>query len=141
MRVVFAGSRSLPLTAMVAQNVLARLVEYDRPGEPPLILLRRPTDRPLRPFEALVASLAKTLGYDIETRSPGPGGRKATFVRDVDLVAAADEVVAFFSEKDEMDGGTGHVVEKALDQGRTVRAYTIVDGESRLIGSWDEVKL
>lgn len=137
MNIVFAGSRSLPLDGNVAKALLAKLIEYDA-ADPVKIHVRKPTNKPLRPFEALVSSLATALGYEVEEWEPGPGGRKATFLRDVTMVGAADHVVAVFPEGDEMDGGTGHVVEKAQDQGRTIQAFVVIDGEFRLFGSSDQ---
>lgn len=134
MKVVICGSRSLTLDGDVANALLTKLIEYDR-AQPVTVLVRKPTSKPLRPFEALVASLATALGYEVDEWEPGPGGRKATFLRDVEMVSASDAVVAIFPEGEEMDGGTGHVVEKALDQGRTVTAYVFIDGELRLFGS------
>jgi hypothetical protein len=135
MKVVFAGSRSLSLDGNVATALLEKLIEYD--AAVTTILLRKPTNKPLRPFEALTASLATALGMKVEPYEPGSGGREATFARDVALVAASDSVVAVFPEGDEMNGGTGHVVEKALDQNRPVNAYVVIDGSLRLFGAQD----
>ena len=102
------------------------------------ILLRKPLRRASRPFEALVASLAGVLGLRVSDWIPDPGGRAQVFLRDVEMVQDADEVVAFFPEDAEMSGGTGHVVEKALDQHKPVRAYAVVGGNLILVGSDNE---
>lgn len=133
MKTVFVGSRSLELDGMVALHVLEQLQGI--PGGS--ILVRKPLRRPLRPFEALVASLATALGFEVVECAPEPGGRSEVFLRDVEMVAAADQVIAFFPDGDEMTGGTAHVVEKALDQHRPVHAYAVSDGQLRLIGSED----
>lgn len=101
------------------------------------VFLRKPTGKPARRFELAVAVAATKLGVTVRWWSPGPGGRKATFVRDVEMVAAADRVVAYFAENLEMEGGTGHVVEKAQDQNKPCRAYAIVDGSLKWIGGHD----
>jgi hypothetical protein len=131
-KIVFAGSRTLPLDGDLASHILALLIEYDPAAT--TVLLRKPTNRPLRAFEALVAGLATALGIRSETREPGPGGRKATFVRDIDLVEAADRVLAFFPAGEEMDGGTGHVVETAQNQAKPVIAYVVENGQVRWLG-------
>jgi hypothetical protein len=91
----------------------------------------------MRPFEALVASLATTLGHTPRAFVPEPGGRSKVYLRDVEMVGAADEVVAFFQDGDEMTGGTAHVVEKAIDQRRPVRAYALSGDQMRLIAEED----
>lgn len=135
MKVLFAGSRSLELNGRVAAHLFAKLHGLYDPARPVTVLLRKPTARPLRPFEALVSSIATALGYEVKTFSPGPGGRAATFSRDVEAVAAADRVIAYFPADDEMEGGTGHVVDKALDQERPCEAYVLDGDEIRLFGS------
>lgn len=138
MKILFAGSRTLSLDGDVAPSILQRLIEYDPAAT--TVLLRKPTNKPLRPFEALVASLATALEVKYECGEPGPGGRKATFTRDIELVGAADAVVAFFPAGEEMDGGTGHVVEKALDQAKPVNAYVVENGQVRWLGGLEDVQ-
>ena len=58
------------------------------------------------------------------------GGSGAVFNRDTELVQSADLVLAFFPDTG-LDGGTGHVVERAIDVGTPVYSYTLnEDGES-----------
>lgn len=135
MKVCFAGSRSLELNGVVAQHILNMLVALPKHTE--TILLRSPLHTPPRPFEALVASLAEVLSLGVEWWAPEPGGRGQVYLRDVSMVAAADEIVAFFPEGDEMMGGTGHVVDMAIAQEKKVRAYAVVGRELVLIGSED----
>lgn len=135
MKTAVVGSRDLELDGTVAYLLLNTLMELDA-GE---ILLRRPLHVPPRAFEVLVGSLAIPLGFEVSWWTPEPGGRAEVFVRDVDMVKEADQVVAFFPEGAEMTGGTGHVVEKALDQKKPVRAYAVVDGELILVGADNEV--
>lgn len=136
MKACIAGSRALELDGHVAQIVLEELLRLGDRGFTE-ILVREPLHSPLRPFEALVASLGNVLSLTVTSYQPEPGGRAQVFLRDVEMVQDADEVVAFFPADAEMSGGTGHVVEKALDQKRRVRAYAIVGGRPVLIGSED----
>lgn len=68
----------------------------------------------------------------------GPG---ATYRRDLDLVREADVVLAYFKTT-EMDGGTMHVVEKAIDIDRPVYSYGYTGkgftriGEHDPFGAW-----
>ncbi len=137
MKAVIVGSRALELDGDVAAHILHELIGLGERGFDE-ILLRKPLHRAARPFEALTASLAGVLGLTVTLCIPEPGGRAQVFLRDVSMVSASDEVVAFFPEDAEMSGGTGHVVEKALDQARPVRAYAVVKGELVLVGSDDD---
>jgi hypothetical protein len=68
---------------------------------------------------------------------PDPdGGREATFNRDVAYARMADLVLAFF-DTDEMTGGTGHVVEKAMDVNTPVYAFGNRGGKIVRIGEHD----
>lgn len=70
---------------------------------------------------------------------PEEGGREQVFFRDIEMVAAADVVICVFDEARPMEGGTGHVVEKAQDRTVPVYAYAYVTETGRLsrIGEWD----
>ncbi len=62
-----------------------------------------------------MAAFCRANGVDYEWVMPDPiGGREATYVRDVEMTRRADLVLCFFSS-DRMEGGTEHIVEKALD--------------------------
>lgn len=134
MKVAVVGSRALEVNGDVAIHVVTLLAELPSGAE---ILVRRPLTRPLRPFEALVSALANSLGHEVTEYTPDPGGRSQVFLRDVELVRDADEIIALFPDGDEMSGGTGHVVDKAIDQKRPVRAYAVEAMGLRLIGAED----
>lgn len=130
---VLAASRSVPYAPAVA----AATLEMAKLPNDSWVFLRKPTKKPASPFELAVAAAASNLGINVRWWTPGPGGRQATFLRDVAMVEAADEVVCYFTEEEEMTGGTGHIVEKALDRGRRCRAYSIVDNALRWVGGHD----
>lgn len=134
MKVAIVGSRALEVDGNVAIHVVTLLAELPPDTE---VLVRRPLTRPLRPFEALVSALASSLGHEVTEYQPEPGGRSQVFLRDVELVRDADEVIALFPDGDEMSGGTGHVVDKAIDQQRPVRAYAVEADKLRLIAAED----
>lgn len=84
--------------------------------------------------EMAIAILAKKTRRFAFTPYPG-GRREANYHRDYELVRDADRVIALFEESAIFVGGTGHVVEKALDQRKPVVSYTCSDGELVFIGS------
>lgn len=135
--VTIVGSRALELDGDVAQIILDELIELGDRGFDE-ILVRKPLRRAKRPFEALVSSLAEVMGFRVTDFTPDVGGRAQVFFRDIDMVKQSDEVVAFFPPEHEMAGGTAHVVDKALDQKKPVRAYAVVSGRRILIGSDNE---
>lgn len=133
MNVAMAGSHDLPLSK-AANGILKVLV-----GLPPntKLLLRRGKHTPPGPFERLVAQLCDSLAIEYEWRRPQEGGRSATYLRDVSMADAADGVIAFFHPERIMDGGTGHLVEKAMDAGRPVWAMTVGDEGLERVGEID----
>lgn len=134
MKVCIVGSRALELDGNVVQVLLDELAQLGERGFTE-ILIRKPLHRSRRPFEALVGQLGGVLGFTVTEYIPDVGGRAQVFFRDIEMVQHSDEVAAYFPEDHEMTGGTAHVVEKALDQGKTVRAYVMIDGRPVLVGS------
>ena len=64
----------------------------------------------------------------------GPS-RGGAYVRDLNLINDADKIIAIFAPDRVMEGGTGHIVNKALDERKEVEAYTIDEqGELVLVG-------
>lgn len=134
MKLCVVGSRAIEVDGAVAVHIVELLSKLPKDST---VMVRKPMTRSLRPFEAMVTSMAATMGLRAETFAPEPGGRGKVFSRDIEMVAAADEVVAFFADGDEMTGGTAHVVDKAIDQQKPVRAYAIAGPELRLIADED----
>lgn len=135
MKLVVAASRSIDLK-FVLPHAWAEISKLE---EGSWVFLRKPTKKPASAFELAVAALASAAELNVRWWEPGPGGRQATFLRDVNMVDAADAVIAYFTEGEEMhpEHGTGHVVEKAQDVGRPCRAYSIVDGQLKWVGGYD----
>lgn len=68
---------------------------------------------------------------------PDPlGGREATFLRDVEMTRRADLVLCFFATE-RMEGGTEHIVEKALDVGTPVYSWGYTGQNFIRIGEHD----
>lgn len=141
MKACIVGNRSLELNGDVAQVILDELVSLGDRGFDE-ILLRHPLHQPRRPFEALVASLAAVMGFTTADYIPESGGRAQVFARDVVMVRDSDEVVAYFPasyyDGEHVMSGTAHVVDKALDQAKPVRAYAMTDKGPILVGSDNE---
>jgi hypothetical protein len=79
-------------------------------------------------FETLVSALADTYGLKVDWRRPTGGGRAAVYLRDYGLVDDADYVEAFFAHDRVMEGGTGHVVEAALNRDKRVYGWVVTEG-------------
>ena len=108
-----------------------------------IIYLRRGLRTNAGPFEQLVSRLATTLGLSYRYHLPVPhSGRAAVYNRDIAMVAESDLVVAFFAPARIMEGGTAHVVEKAIDAAVPVFAYAIhQDGRIERVGEWEDPRL
>lgn len=139
MNVCIVGSHSLPIPPLL--EVMDKTLDALRSAaavassKPPQILLRHPREGVPGPFEALVSIAANARGYDVRWCYPDRrGGREGTYVRDAHMVGMADLVLAFFTPGSLMVGGTGHVVEKALDKDIPVQAYEIDESGLRWVG-------
>lgn len=134
MIIVFVGSRTLRLEK-VANHLLQKLASLPIEVK---VLLRGPREGVPEAFELLCYSLCQTLAIAVEWRRSEPGGRVAVFGRDEKMVRDADAVVAYFDEEHIMLGGTGHVVECAMNGDTPVYAYTYDDrGVRWTLGSED----
>jgi hypothetical protein len=102
--------------------------------DPTIVLLRRGNKRPVAEFERTVFDICRRSGH-LQGRwmLPDPiGGPGAAFTRDIEMVALADLVLAFFAPYHAMEGGTGHVVEVAIDRNVPVYSYTLDDTLTRV---------
>lgn len=124
LRIVVAG-------ASVLDGVPEALLHYIGDGLPEksIVFLRRGLTTAPGRFERLVAEWCRQFTH-VEARwiVPEPGGGPGSvFDRDRDMVAHSDAVLAFFAPGRMMEGGTGHVVESAIDQGVPVYSFVIGD--------------
>lgn len=129
-RIAIGGSRDVsPLAAAPVIKFLLRLGH-------PTVLLRRGRETPPGPLEQELAELCRTTGCPIEWHMPAPGGRDEVFFRDVDMITGADLLIAVFSPGKPMEGGTAHLVEKAIDQRVPAYAFTFEEHLDR-VGEYD----
>ena len=103
------------------------------------ILLRRGNKGAPGQFERLVREVVRQCSHlDVLWLMPEPdGGPGATFNRDNLMVASSDLVLAFFAPHHVMEGGTGHVVETAIDRNVPVYSFTIDDKALTRVGDHD----
>ena len=122
--VCVVGSSTFPLDVEVGAAIVDLMKEY---GDGVTFHTR---GKPA--FDRFIVSAAEALGRPCILYPSRGGGDN--WERDIRLVDAVDEVVAFFSPDHlDADEGTGtmHVVERALDKHKKVRAYSV--WESKLV--------
>jgi hypothetical protein len=124
MNVAMGGSRKLALDAGFAKQILRHMSQLPAHTK---ILLRRGVSTEPNAIEQLIADLCPTLGIDFEWCVPDSPGREGVFLRDVTMIERADALVVYFHPDHIMEGGTGHLVEKAMDRDTPTWAYTFSD--------------
>ncbi len=95
---------------------------------PTYVLLRRGISTDPGRFERLLAEWCSQFDH-LNHRWIMPevgGGAGSVFNRDTEMVGNADLVIAFFPDTG-LEGGTGHLVERAIDLGVPVYSY-MIDG-------------
>jgi hypothetical protein len=118
-KVGICGSGTFPLTTPVGAQVVDCLREF---GEDTLFLTRGSG-----PFELFVSTVALALGRRCFAYK---GSGRDNWERDAELVADADEVIAFLDPALlEARTGTAHVIECALAAGKPCRVATVAAGE------------
>jgi hypothetical protein len=129
-RVVVAGSRDVDGHASLFVIALVEKIKD------PTVIMRRGRQTEPGPLEETLAAECREIGVPIEWRIPAPGGRDEVFFRDLDMVTKADLVLAVFSPERAMEGGTAHVIEKAIDLRVPAYAFTF-DGSLERVGEFD----
>jgi hypothetical protein len=126
MNIVMVGNRTFPVIK-AAIELAELLATFDREKDTIHSRGSHGTDE-------FIIEAAKVMGFQTKTW-PGKGGAD-NFIRDVEMVKAADIVYAFFEADSVGEGGTQHVLDKALDQRKPIRSYTF-DHRLILVGSSD----
>lgn len=119
-KVAVVGSTSFPLDAGVGTQVVDTLLAL---GEDVVFLTRGSPG-----FDAFVMAVAPLIGRRCFSY-PSSGGAD-NWLRDIELVKDADEVLGFLDPDSLSDPqtGTGHVLEVALQNEKPTKAFTVVDG-------------
>lgn len=121
MKVTFVGSRTLDL-AQVSIPLLNELTKLPDDAQ----VLVRSGHSEMGQFEHLTIRLCDALGIPVATRTPEIGkGRAGVYERDISMVEESEAVIAYFDQAHVMQGGTAHVVEKAIDKEKPVYAYQV----------------
>jgi hypothetical protein len=115
-KVSVVGSRTFPLTGPIGAQIVDTLREL---GPDALVLTRG-----AGPFEQFISTVSLALGLRC-FQYVGHG--RDNWERDTELVADADEVVAFVDPALlDTKSGTAHVIECALAAGKPVKVATVV---------------
>lgn len=134
---VIVGSRDLWVTPEIVGIVLGKIAASD-PIDTLGVRVPRGADDPTSMLEQFVAKLGPDLGRVITRFQPPSNKREDVYRRDWRMVQNARQVLAMFAPDQEMEGGTGHVVQAALGKGIPVEAYRINEvGRPELLGSDD----
>lgn len=141
LRLIIAGSRRLPKGE--APRLLIRFLAELEPDT--TVFLRRGQKTQAGDFELAVAALCEILNLEYEWREPIPSedhpGRASVFRRDIEMVEDCDFAVLFFTTQEHEEGysGTFHLLDKCLDVGRPVHAYTVgqLTGDVERVGDYD----
>jgi len=126
MKVVVAGSRSLPAGASSFAFPL-----LDALGEDDVVLLRKPKHAEANHFESIIAAYCRyrNVGYKFYEPQPTEDapGRASVYVRDNDMLDAADRVVLFISRDAVTEGnsGTFHLLERSINSDIAVDAFSV----------------
>jgi hypothetical protein len=128
-KVVVVGSRSFPITPKIGAAVVELIQSYP----PDTVILTRGSSG----FDTFVMRACEIIGYPVAV-FPSTGGGD-NFRRDADMVRESDEVLVFMDPHSlvDMNTGTAHVVEKALDQKKPTKAYSVGNGGLVYVGSSD----
>ena len=122
------------------QWVIGPLTDLLNHLPPSLLLLRTGAHTNPGPVERMVFVLANFTGHEVRWCVPEEGrNRTGTYVRDVEMVQAADAVVALLHPDEDPLGtsGTAHILQKAIDANRTLFAYAAGPEGFEWIGSVD----
>lgn len=134
--IVITAPTKMVVTDEVRQQVIAALAFIPESSE---VRIRANTKGKITSYlEEWVYDLCALTGtawYVRIVNSTGAGG--ASYKRDRELVRGADRVIAFFDEEHFMEGGTGHVVQCALEADVPVETWAQTDDGLELVAEDD----
>ena len=119
-KIAMIGSTTFPLTPALG----AEIVDEMRAYLPDVVFLTRGSEG----LDTFIGNAAIVLDAQCLALKGGGGG--GNFIRDSQLAAACDELVAFLdpSALDKSNTGTQRVIENALALNRPVRVATVANG-------------
>ena len=128
-KVCVVGSRTFPLCPEVGAEIVDILRTYPQDT----VFLTRGSEG----FDTFLMAVCPIIGYaSVSYPSKGFGDN---FRRDAQMAEEADEVIAFLDPASltNMNTGTAHLIEKALDQKKPTRAYFVANRHLVYAGSND----
>lgn len=136
-KLVIVGSSDLWVTPEIVSIVLGKVMTTE-PGTVLGVRAPRSANTPVTQLEKFIWEVGTSLDRVAHMFIPISNKKSDTFKRDYELVEGALGVLAFFAPDQEMEGGTGHVVQAALARDIPVEAYRMADsGHPELLGSDD----
>jgi hypothetical protein len=128
-RIVVVGSRSFPITPEVGAEIVDVLRSY--PAD--TVFLTRGSAG----FDTFLMAVGDILDLAVQA-CPAKGG-STNFDRDVAMVRESDEVLVFIDPDSlhNQNTGTAHIAEKALDQKKPTKAWTVAANHLVYAGSSD----
>jgi hypothetical protein len=141
--IVITAARKMQVTEQVQAKIIAALAFA--PENTEVRVRARSDGKYASPVEYWVAGLHAILNdtsaspaWFLHVIKPAEKGPGCAWRRDRALVADAHRVIAFFQESNFMEGGTGHVVQCALDANVPVEAWAqALHGELELVAEDD----
>lgn len=136
-KLVIVGSSDLWVTPEIISIVLGKIMTTT-PGTVLAVRAPRSAQTPTTQLEKFIWDMAAQFDRVAHMQIPTSNQKGDVYKRDYELVEGADGVLAFFAPDQEMEGGTGHVVQAALARSIPVEAYRMADnGRPELLGSDD----
>lgn len=123
----------MEVTDEVRTQIIAALTFLPENSE---IRVRGNSKRFTSPTEEWIAELCRVAGTDLHVFHTTPHTR--AFERDRQMVDGSDRVIAFFPEETFMEGGTGHVVQCALEAEVPTEAWAQTASGLQLVAESDE---
>src|SRR5258708_38781413 len=134
---VIVASSDLWVTPEIISIVLGKIVSTDADIG---VRVPRGSDEPTGALERFVAEITEGLGRTVVRNRAWTNKEGDVYKRDCEMVEQAISVLAFFAPDQEMEGGTGHVVQAALARNIPVEAYRMSEtGRPELLGSDDGI--
>ena len=131
MKVAFAANRKVKL-AEIGNHLVRELATLPVEAS---IALRAPKSGPPQHFEELTATLAQSIGIEVEWYQPETGGREGVFDRDWRMVRSATRLIAYIADETPQDAGTHHLIECAMvEEIEAVVYYS--DGNREHVLAW-----
>ena len=133
--IVITAPRRMPVTKEVQSQIIGALAFLDKANSEIRVRCNQKWEF-ASPVEEWINDLCRESGVDLHTFHTS--GECGAFDRDRQMVKGADRVIAFFPEEKFMEGGTGHVVQCALEAEVPTEAWAQTADGLELVAENDE---